>query len=57
MTLLKTGLGGFKKCVEPFLSMSLVENIILAKNATPELWTNGDTNQIEIMERTVIMTG
>jgi hypothetical protein len=41
--------------VEPFMKMSMVQGLVLIKDAMPDLWERVDTNTVDIMDRAVIM--
>lgn len=43
--------------VEPFLSRASLPNLVLVRDAMPELWANVDSGTAAIMERAVLMCG
>lgn len=43
--------------VEPYTSMRSVRGLKLVKNILKDVWSNVDSNTIDIMRRAVIMTG
>ncbi|XMA20910.1 hypothetical protein WAI453_013701 [Rhynchosporium graminicola] len=43
--------------MEPFLSMTSVQDIVLVKNAITTIWTKLDGTTVDIMDRAIIITG